>query len=741
MALKFTQEGRFISVKTPLGKDELLLRSMRGREAVSEPFAYELELQSEDPNIKLADIVGQDIGVTLNLPGGETREFNGIARSFRYIDTAGYLSNYRLVMVPRLWLLTRSADCRIFQEKTVPDILMEVYGEYGLKVEQRLAENYRTWDYCVQYRESDFNFVSRLMEQEGVYYFFEHRDGQDHLVLCDSTSNHDPIQGHEEILFRAQGVSGTKALKEGFQQPGMWGWQVRQEVRSGTYAHTDYDFTKPATDLATDSSVKRKHAHADLEVYDYPGEYAENGDGEQYAKVRIEELAAGHEICTGSSDARGAAAGKTFKLTDHPRDDQNRAYFVTATEISLDAGRFDQAETAPERTGRQFSAELTMVPDAPYRAPRRARKPVVEGPQTAVVTGPRGEEIHCDEYGRIKVQFHWDRVGKKDQNTTCWVRVSQTHAGGGWGAMHLPRIEEEVVVSFLEGDPDQPLVTGRVYNADKMPAYALPDNKTRSGYQSRSSPGGGAGNFNELTFEDKAGQEQVYMHAERNMDTVIEVDETREVGNDRTKTIGHDETTEVGNDRTEEVGNNEKITIGNNREESVRVNEDIDIGVNRTTKVGVNEELTVGASRKKTVGAGETNMIMAKRDTTVVGPDTETVAGPKTCTVAGPYNITAAGGFNVIAPGGTHIVDLELFRTGGFEGDIYNGQLSIVNVGKVDISPGINMAHSGIKMEHTSFKMERVEFEMVNEALCLKQAMSEMKSAAVAVYQGFKTFL
>ncbi|MDH4240104.1 MAG: type VI secretion system tip protein VgrG [Phycisphaerae bacterium] len=623
--MAITQKNREIAIKTPLGEDVLLLTSMSGIEQLSRPFEFQLELASEKQQIKSSDLVGQNVTMRLNLPKNKVRYFNGFISSFSQIAGTLQLDQYSATVVPWLWFLTRTADCRIFQEKTVPDIIKQVFSDHGFTdLEDALTGSYRTWEYCVQYRETDFNFVSRLMEQEGIYYFFKHENGKHHLVLADSASAHESYPDHDQIKFRPADlrVGDEKYIMD---------WIVETRVQPGFYALNDFDFKNTKKDLQARAKVSREHAAADFEIYDYPGEYTESKDGEEYAKKRIEELHAQYEVVTAQSDVRGICTGCTFTLTEHPRDDQNRKYLITSANYSahsdiLQTGGGGGIEAA-------YSCSFTAI-DAKqqFRSLRITPKPSIPGPQTAIVVGPSGEEIYPDKYGRVKVKFHWDRYSKADENSSCWIRVAQVWAGKKWGAMYIPRIGQEVIVEFLEGDPDQPIITGRIYNGQAMPPYDLPAEKTKSTIKSDSSKGGGG--FNEIRFEDKKDSEQIFVHAQKDRDIVVENNETHSVGNDRQKTIDRDETTNVKRDRTETVDRNESITIGENRTESVGKNEDITIGQDRTENVAKNESISIGENRTQAIGKTEKvsvgddrNVSIGKNNTLNVGKKLQISAG------------------------------------------------------------------------------------------------------------------
>lgn len=616
---------RVMEIITPLGEDVLLFHRMNAREELSRLSEFQLALLSERSDINLDEIMGKNVTVKLELPDDKKRFFNGYVTRFAQIGTHGRYHLYHATVRPWLWFLTRTSNCRIFQEMTVPDIIKKVLDEHSVAdVKFELSGTYRVWEYCVQYRETDFNFISRLMEQEGIYYYFKHQDGRHTLTIADSYTAHSAVEGYEQIAF----IPNDRVARP--EQEHIDDWNFSREIQPGRYVLDDFNFKTPSLDLQTKTKISRKHELADYEVFDYPGIYTVTGEGEHYVKTRLEEIHSQFEFAHAKSNARGITVGSLFKLTGHARVDQNREYLTTSASFYLEFSEYE----AMEGGGSTYSCSFAAMNSAePFRPQRITPKPFVQGPQTAMVVGPAGDEIYTDKYGRVKVQFHWDRFGKSDENSSCWMRVSHPWAGKNWGMVAIPRITQEVIVDFLEGDPDQPIITGRVYNAESMPPYELPANMTQTGVKTRSSKGGSAANFNEIRFEDKKGAEQLFIHAEKNQDIEVENDETHWVGHDRKKTIDNDETSHIKHDRTETVGNNEKITIGVDRTESVGNNETITIGVDRTEKVGSNETISIGADRKEDVGKNETIMIGADRDITVGASETATVALQRTHTV------------------------------------------------------------------------------------------------------------
>jgi len=516
-----TQENRVLSVSSPLGPDVLLFSAMSGTEAFGRMFQYDLHLLSEDQSINLDDILGQSMTVSLQLPGGSVRYFNGLVARFTHVGTVDTLASYHATLYPWTWFLTRTSDCRIFQNMTVPDIIKKVFRDSGYTdFEESLSGSYRTWEYCVQYRETDFNFISRLMEQEGIYFYFVHQDGKHILKMTDSISGHDPII-NPDVMF----LPPTKNITS--EHDYITSWSFSRDVQPGVFVHNDYDFKNPKANLEAKLSNLFPHTKADGEIYDYPGEYYNAGDGNTYVRARLEELQAQYERVVGEGNVHSIYTGGLFNLTDCPRKDQNREYLVVACSYQLTNNEYSSSTSSPEL---DFHVNIEAIDSkTQFRTARTTPKPMVQGPQTAVVTGPAGEEIWTDEYGRVKVQFHWDRYGKNDENSSCWIRVSNPWAGKKWGAIALPRIGHEVIVDFLEGDPDQPIITGRVYNGINMPPYDLPANQTQSGMKSRSSKDGNPDNFNELRFEDKKGKEEIFVQAEKDSRRLVKNDEEGEI--------------------------------------------------------------------------------------------------------------------------------------------------------------------------------------------------------------------
>ena len=546
----YTQAGKPLRLTTPLPDDTLLIERLVGEEAVSEPYVLHLDLLSTDSAIDPASLLRKPVSISVELDAGGERYFHGVVRRFVQLGRNDGLVSYRAEVVPWLWFLSLTTDCRVFQQKSVPDIVKQVLNAMGVAdVKASLSGRYPARDYCVQYRESDLAFISRLMEEEGIFYFFEHEKGKHTLNLADTPSA--VTAGPSPRLRMAPG--DAKNLKGDF----ILGLEVDREVVSGKVTLADYsDLSAKRMESVVAGAARGVEQY---QRYDYPGKFSAVDDGDRLARVRLEESEALSFVVNGRTNYRGLRSGQKLDVADHYRRDVNQSYHILSAKHEATESAYRSKDDASVFS---FVTSFQGIPyDVPYRPARATPKSIVHGTQTAIVVGPAGEEIFVDKYGRVKVQFFWDRLGKKDEMSSCWVRVSNTWAGKTWGAIHTPRIGQEVVVDFLEGDPDRPIIVGSVYNADQMPPYALPANSTQSGIKTRSATGGSPANFNEFRFEDKKGSEQVYLHAEKDLDTVVEKNETHQVGNDHTETVDHDDTRHVKHDRTETVDNNETITI------------------------------------------------------------------------------------------------------------------------------------------------------------------------------------
>ncbi len=603
--MAFTQENRSITVHTPLGRDVLLLTRIAGSEAISAPFNFTLDILSENHNISFPNIIAKNITVSIQLENGENRFINGIVSRFSQGRGGGEaggdprFSYYRAEVVPWLWLLKKTSDSRIFQGLSAPDIIEKIFSEKGFSdYKIKLQGTHEKRNYCLQYRETDFNFVSRLMEEEGIYYFFEHEEGKHTLIISDTPQEHKPCLSQESARYQ---------LSEGghLEEDTISNLEFTQEIRAGKYTVNDFNFETPNTSLLVEVPGKYKSGPGERELYDYPGGFYKRAGGDRLAKLRMQEEETAITTINGGSNCRAFASGFRFQLQGFYRDDMNNKEYVLTSLYHEANQEFIPGE---ESTEFSYTNNFSCIPsDVPFRPPRNTPRPVVEGVQTAIVVGPGGEEIYTDEHGRVKVQFHWDREGRKNENSSCWIRVSQVWAGAGWGAMYIPRIGHEVIVDFEEGDPDRPIITGRVYHGINKPPYSLPAEKTRSTIKSNSSPGGSGSN--ELRFEDKKGSEEVYLHGQKNWTILIENDKNQTVGHDETLSVGHNRTKKVGKDQSEDIGDNKTITVGKNHTETIGENESIDIGKNETVSIGNDQVTSVGADMTLTVGKGLTETI------------------------------------------------------------------------------------------------------------------------------------
>lgn len=599
----FTQVGRALRIDTPLGPDALILRSISGQESISQLFRFQLELLSENDSISFDAIVGKNVQIHIQTIDDE-RGLNGFISRFSQGGRDERFTYYRAEMVPWLWFLTRKADCRIFQRQTVPDIIKKIFKELQFDdFELRLYSSYREREYVVQYRETDFNFVSRLMEEEGIHYFWEHapKAAKHTMVLADDGAAHKPCPGQPKA--RCDFASGGNRKEDLISD-----WRAEQEYRPSAWSHTDFNFQTPSTDLMV--TVKDQDEY---EIYDYPGVYEKKSDGDLLAKTRLQETQAFKSRVSGKSNCRCFATGSTVDVTDHYRKDMNKKWLMTAVYHQCTLGETYGSGGSDE--GFFYTNTFECIPDTVHFRPVRVTpKPSVQGCQTAVVVGPKGEEIYPDKFGRVKVQFHWDREGQKNEDSSCWIRVSHPWAGKGWGAMHIPRIGQEVIVDFLEGDPDQPIIVGRVYNGDQTTPYALPDEKTKTTVKTESSKGGGG--FNELRFEDLKGKEQVFIHAERNQDIRVKKDlfETvaeeshRKIGKDHMEEIGGDKHLAVKGDQNEKVDGTVSLKAGQDYQAKIGTKYGLDAGMEIHQKAGMNFVIESGTSLTLKVGGTFINL-------------------------------------------------------------------------------------------------------------------------------------
>ena len=647
--MTITQVDRAVSLETPLGDDVLLFRQMTATEELGRPFELRIQALSEDFNIVLEDLLGERIAVRMESdpPTDPPRWFNGFVSSFSFVGDAGGLAAYDIVARPWFWLLTRNADCRIFQEKTVPEIIMEVFGDrgFGGEYDNGLTRTYRTWEFCVQYRETDFNFCSRLMEEEGIYYYFTHEEDKHTMKLADALASHGPPSDpYAEVPFFPPGDFGQR------ERDHVYSLKLRKTMQPGKVTVDDFDFKQPTLSLLRSATTPSEHAYGEFEVYEYPGGYVVPADGQVYADVRNQEYQANHERVTMVANLRGMQTGAIFTLTDYLRNDQNREYLIVGTRHELQSGQYETGGDGEE----VFVCTMdTLESQIAFQSERTTTKPGIQGPQTATVVGPAGDEIYPDEFGRVKVQFHWDRYGQSDQNSSCWIRVSQPWAGKNWGSVSIPRIGQEVIIDFLEGDPDQPIITGRVYNGDNKPPYALPASGMVSGLKSNSTPGGGG--YNEMSMNDTKGSEAITIHAQYDMATTVEHDDNQTVHNNRASTVDVDETAQVGGNQSGSVAGDRSLTVGGNQTTAISGNLDMNVGGTHDQTVTGNESLSVGGNQESSVSGTQKISVSATAELTVGATYKISANAPIEIKSAAMITLEAGGSKIVIGPDGVTI--------------------------------------------------------------------------------------
>ena len=627
---KPTQANRFLHIQSVLGEDALIISRADGQESLGRLYEIRVEFTAERDDLDLDALLGTPVVLRLDMAGQKSRATTANSRHFHgffsRITYAGFQQegrpNYRATIVPWLWFLTRTSDCRIFQNKSVTEIIKQVFSDSGFSdYKFNLKKTYQPVEYCVQYRETDFNFVSRLMEREGIYYHFVHEQSGYKMVMCDDMGceSHQPEKNFATLSFI--GGSSTQD-KEGV----ITDWQFSREVKSGAFAHNDFNFLTPSPDpnlrLVSRSTAPKVQKPQAFEIYDAPGGFLNQGEGSRYARIRMEELLADRDVAEASTDIQGICAGRKFKLEKHPTKKQNRGYLITSVHWSAHEGAYGSGGGGG---GSFFNCGFTCIPDdGVFRSARVSPHPKIDGPQTAIVVGPPGDEIDVDEHGRVKVQFPWDREGKCDSKSSCYIRVSQPWAGSGFGGMAVPRIGQEVVVEFIEGDPDRPLITGRVYNGTAKPPYALPANATRTVIKTNSSKGGGG--FNELRFEDQKGKEQVFIHAERNRDLRVKKDNLEFIGEnehimvkkDRFEKIDGDVHQKIGGEQNEQVGESVSLKVGQNLQQKA--------GMRIAQQAGT--EIHLKAGMNVVIEAGMMITLKASGSFITIGPSGVSISGP-----------------------------------------------------------------------------------------------------------------
>lgn len=543
--VNITQAGRFLSVETVLGEDKLILTAFEGEERLSRPFHYRLEMASADDAIAAERILGTKVTIHIARDGGEPRCFNGIVKRF----AAGPMWNrnyrcYYAEVVPWLWFLARRVDCRIFENASALEIIKKIFHEHGTRSFETVGSiDPPKREYCVQYRESELDFVSRLLEEEGIFYFFKHKPDDHILVLANARSAYVKCEDGEAAQF-GQHVSA---------------WRSSFEFPSGRWEQQDYNYEQPAIVGATTQTILKSKEAGKYSIYWYPGGFIDSTRGAALTKFRMEEEEAGYAVSEGQGTVRAFSPGVKFALKNDKTESESGSYVITSVRhVASDRTHFAGDGTPP-----QYHNDFTCIPESvTYRPPRVTPKPVVRGPQTAIVTDGPESSSYNDKYGRVRVKFHWSSErGPEKSGQSCWLRVAQLWAGRKWGAFFLPRIDMEVIVDFLEGDPDRPIVVGCVYNGDKLPPY--PSNKAQSGIKTRSW-GGGEADFNELRFGDEKGKEHIYFHAQKDFERVVENDDSLEVSGNQTAKIKKNQTVTVEQKSLLEAKNSIELKVGQN---------------------------------------------------------------------------------------------------------------------------------------------------------------------------------
>ncbi len=661
------QEKRLLNLNTPLGEDVLFLTSFSGDEEISRLFSFQLELISEETSIQAKQIVGKNVTFSVERGEGERSYFNGFVSRFVAGDESIQgRRNYSAEVVPWLWFLTQTSDCRIFQNMTIPDIIKQVFDDLGFSDydDSGIQGSHKEWEYCVQYRETAFNFVSRLLEQAGIFYYFVHEDGKHTLYLADSSNGYkDCEESTVDYPFDFSGI----AIKDH-----LTAWEHQFSFRTGKWTHTDYNFKTPKDDLeATIDTTVSLDGNKQYEIYDYPGEYLQKSEGDAEVRWRMEEREVEYDVVHASSSCRTFFAGGRFAIGKHRSAGEEGKKFVI-TRIHHAAEETMAYETGGSG-GMDYRNSFSCVPDSvTFRPERTTPKSVICGVQTAVVVGPDGEEIYCDEHGRVKVQFHWDRVGENDEKSSCWIRTANAMAGRQWGFVAIPRIGQEVVVNFLEGDPDRPLIVGSVYNADQMPHYKLPDEKNKIYFKTNSTKGGDG--FNELMFDDTKDEERVFLHAEKNLDVRVKNDSKNRTYGNRHQIIGWEKDGNKGGDQKERVYQDKHLNVKRDQIEQIEGNYQLMVG-NGEAENGGRVDLVVEKQMAVSIGADgqqiniegdQQQKIEGSQSITVAGDQKEKV-GSQSLTVQGAQQITSAStaleasgevhlkGGNVVVEAGTQL--------------------------------------------------------------------------------------
>lgn len=615
---------RIIEIQTPFGKD-LLFTKMQGHEGLSELYEFQLTLTSKNPNLAAEDIIGQAATVLIDTQSG-TRPINGLVTDFGYLSEDEDEQSYHLysaILRPNMWYLTQRYDSRVFVDKDILEITHIILGEFGFPYEIKCQNSYRKYGHSTQYQETSFNYLNRLFEQEGIYYYFDHSEGNNTLIIVDDIGSHSPIQGNALLPYHSRQIAPGTPHQAYIDQ-----WRQSDRLATKTVNINDHNYQKAKSKLSA-SGPTHNLGGMNTEHYDYYTNFKNKDEAAHYQQIRAQAYNAQSKLIHASGNTLTIAPGRTFSLNRHPHSAANTEHLILTADYDLhEAGYTSGSELS------HYRIDFTALPTSyQYRAPRHTPKPQVIGTQGATVTGPAGEEVHTNDYGDIKVQFHWDRYGPMNEKSSDWIRVAQGSAGGSFGSINTPRIGEEVLIDFINGDTDRPIVIGRLYNSANPPPWGYPQAAKQSGIKSKSfnSP---LENFNELMFNDTAGEELVNFQAQKDLTSLIKHDETRTVNHDRTTTIDNDETVTVKGNRTETVNQNETITIDQNRTETVTGNETISITGNRTETVTGTETISITGDRTETLSANETITITGNRTKSVTGNETASITGNQTVSVS-----------------------------------------------------------------------------------------------------------
>ena len=650
MPPNYSQDDQPLAIETPLGKDKLLLEAVNGEEGLGALFVFRLECLSVEETLSDTSIVGKQVSFRVNDSSNSPRWFSGYVSRFSWMGRDDVLTRWQVEVVPSLWFASLTSDCKIFQQQSVPDIVEAVLGDTSeITLSKKISGSHSPLDYCVQYRETDFAFVSRLMEHEGIGYHFEHAQGSLKMVVSDSNTAFTDCK------------DADVETAQGFASPATAGvitsWRHEYAFRPGKFVQTDYSFEEPTTSLLATGNGKSTYSGASkAELFDYPGLYEKKPDGDASAKVRIEEEEATASVASGTSTCRSFSPGYTFKIKSHPNSAERGKKYLLTKVIHRASIRGAYEASAQAGSGFEYENSFESVPSETVWRPIRNTAWPAGTVQTALVVGPSGEEIYTDQYGRIKVQFHWDRYGKQNEQSSCWIRVSQSLAGPQFGMQFIPRVGMEVVVSHLDDDPNRPLVTGVVYNGTNKPPFELPSKAAQSGLQTRSTKEGSTSTANQLIFDDTKEAELVTLHAERNFTRTVENDDTLEVGF-VTKDKG-DRSVKVYNNLTEEIGvgsenGNRSLTVYKDNSTTVSTGDEkytVSKGNATFDVTQGNHTVTVGGKQSNTIGKGHSLTVSSGSHSVEVNSGSGTMKA-MSWTIEGQTGITLKVGSNSIEIG------------------------------------------------------------------------------------------